>query len=32
MQEGVVFNTRYQVLHKLGCGAFSTVWLCQDTR
>ncbi|NXS28882.1 SRPK kinase, partial [Pomatostomus ruficeps] len=32
MQEGEVFNTRYQVLRKLGCGAFATVWLCQDMR
>ncbi|KAF2988050.1 hypothetical protein EK904_005426, partial [Melospiza melodia maxima] len=32
MQEGEVFNTRYQVLHKLGCGTFATVWLCQDMR
>ncbi|RMB98909.1 hypothetical protein DUI87_24454 [Hirundo rustica rustica] len=32
MQEGEVLNTRYQVLHKLGCGAFATVWLCQDMR
>ncbi|OWK63527.1 Serine/threonine-protein kinase SRPK [Lonchura striata] len=32
MQEGEVFNTQYQVLHKLGCGAFATVWLCQDMR
>ncbi|KFR11134.1 Serine/threonine-protein kinase SRPK, partial [Opisthocomus hoazin] len=26
------FNTRYQALRKLGCGAFATVWLCQDMR
>ncbi|NXO88100.1 SRPK kinase, partial [Sitta europaea] len=32
MQEGEVFNTQYQVLHKLGCGTFATVWLCQDMR
>uniref|UniRef100_H0ZDT1 non-specific serine/threonine protein kinase n=1 Tax=Taeniopygia guttata TaxID=59729 RepID=H0ZDT1_TAEGU len=32
MQEGEVFNTQYQVLHKLGRGAFATVWLCQDMR
>ncbi|NWS68663.1 SRPK kinase, partial [Crotophaga sulcirostris] len=32
VREGEVFNTRYQALHKLGCGAFATVWLCQDTR
>ncbi|NWU70947.1 SRPK kinase, partial [Pterocles burchelli] len=31
-REGEVFNARYQALHKLGCGAFATVWLCQDTR
>ncbi|XP_075289317.1 SRSF protein kinase 3 isoform X2 [Opisthocomus hoazin] len=30
--EGEVFNTRYQALRKLGCGAFATVWLCQDMR
>ncbi|KAJ7406881.1 SRSF protein kinase 2-like protein [Willisornis vidua] len=32
VQEGEVFNTRYQALHELGCGAFATVWLCQDVR
>ncbi|KFO79853.1 Serine/threonine-protein kinase SRPK, partial [Cuculus canorus] len=32
VREGEVFNTRYQALHKLGCGAFATVWLCQDIR
>ncbi|NWX13676.1 SRPK kinase, partial [Aegotheles bennettii] len=32
VQEGEVFNTRYQALRKLGCGAFATVWLCQDMR
>ncbi|NXJ62583.1 SRPK kinase, partial [Rostratula benghalensis] len=32
VREGEVFNTRYQTLHKLGCGAFATVWLCQDMR
>ncbi|NXS94987.1 SRPK kinase, partial [Jacana jacana] len=32
VREGEVFNTRYQALHKLGCGAFATVWLCQDMR
>ncbi|NWX83441.1 SRPK kinase, partial [Nothoprocta pentlandii] len=31
-QEGEVFNMRYQALRKLGCGAFATVWLCQDLR
>ncbi|NXV90456.1 SRPK kinase, partial [Calonectris borealis] len=32
VREGEVFNTRYQALRKLGCGAFATVWLCQDMR
>ncbi|NXW16529.1 SRPK kinase, partial [Circaetus pectoralis] len=32
VREGEVFNTRYQALCKLGCGAFATVWLCQDMR
>ncbi|NXP24708.1 SRPK kinase, partial [Scytalopus superciliaris] len=32
VQEGEVFNTRYQALRELGCGAFATVWLCQDVR
>ncbi|KAF4789455.1 SRSF protein kinase 3-like protein [Turdus rufiventris] len=32
VQEGEVLNARYQVLHKLGCGTFATVWLCQDMR
>ncbi|NWR83095.1 SRPK kinase, partial [Furnarius figulus] len=32
VQEGEVFNMRYQALHELGCGAFATVWLCQDVR
>uniref|UniRef100_U3KE34 non-specific serine/threonine protein kinase n=1 Tax=Ficedula albicollis TaxID=59894 RepID=U3KE34_FICAL len=32
VQEGEVLNTQYQVLHKLGCGTFATVWLCQDMR
>eukprot|EP00397_Hematodinium_sp_SG-2012_P001326 GEMP01001327.1.p1 GENE.GEMP01001327.1~~GEMP01001327.1.p1 ORF type:complete len:884 (+),score=266.16 GEMP01001327.1:87-2654(+) len=27
---GEVYNNRYKVLHKLGWGHFSTVWLCQD--
>jgi len=27
---GEVFNSRYQVLGKLGYGAHSTVWLCRD--
>ena len=25
-----VFNQRYQVVGKLGYGAYSTVWLCRD--
>ncbi|NXE56333.1 SRPK kinase, partial [Casuarius casuarius] len=32
VQEGEVFNMRYRALHKLGCGAFATVWLCHDVR
>ncbi|NXO03201.1 SRPK kinase, partial [Rhinopomastus cyanomelas] len=32
VRQGEVFNVRYQALHKLGCGAFATVWLCQDMR
>ncbi|KFW82127.1 Serine/threonine-protein kinase SRPK, partial [Manacus vitellinus] len=32
VQEGEVFNTRYRALRELGCGAFATVWLCQDMR
>jgi serine/threonine-protein kinase SRPK3 len=27
---GEVFNSRYQVLTKIGFGANSTVWLCRD--
>lgn len=27
---GEVFNSRYQVVGKLGYGAYSTVWLCHD--
>jgi serine/threonine-protein kinase SRPK3 len=27
---GDVFHSRYQVLGKLGYGAYSTVWLCRD--
>jgi hypothetical protein len=27
---GDVFNSRYQVLAKLGFGTASTVWLCRD--
>lgn len=30
VQVGEVYNTRYQVVAKLGWGHFSTVWLCQD--
>ncbi|NXE12420.1 SRPK kinase, partial [Lophotis ruficrista] len=32
VREGDVFNAQYQALRKLGCGAFATVWLCQDMR
>ncbi|XP_069499333.1 SRSF protein kinase 3-like [Ambystoma mexicanum] len=28
--KGEVFNGRYQVMHKVGWGYFSTVWLCRD--
>lgn len=27
---GEIYNNRYKVMHKLGWGHFSTVWLCQD--
>mmetsp|Transcript_61685 Transcript_61685/g.142154 ORF Transcript_61685/g.142154 Transcript_61685/m.142154 type:complete len:525 (+) Transcript_61685:108-1682(+) len=27
---GDVYNNRYRVIHKLGWGHFSTVWLCED--
>ena len=27
---GEIFNSKYQVLGKLGYGAYSTVWLCRD--
>ena len=27
---GQVFQSRYQVVGKLGYGAYSTVWLCRD--
>jgi serine/threonine protein kinase len=27
---GEIFNSQYQVLGKLGYGAYSTVWLCRD--
>jgi hypothetical protein len=29
---GEVFNDRYQVITKLGCGVGSTAWLCRDLR
>ncbi|NXM69160.1 SRPK kinase, partial [Serilophus lunatus] len=32
VREGEVLNTQYQALCELGCGAFATVWLCQDIR
>jgi len=27
---GEIFNSKYQVLGKLGYGAYSTVWFCRD--
>ncbi|XP_063797082.1 SRSF protein kinase 3-like [Pseudophryne corroboree] len=30
VQTGEMLNRRYQVLHKVGWGYFSTVWLCRD--
>ncbi|XP_061478084.1 SRSF protein kinase 2-like [Rhineura floridana] len=30
VRKGEVFNGRYLVAQNLGCGYFSTVWLCQD--
>jgi hypothetical protein len=27
---GEIFQSRYQVVGKLGFGAYSTVWLCRD--
>ncbi|KAI9842414.1 MAG: hypothetical protein M1837_007159 [Sclerophora amabilis] len=30
VRTGEVFNSRYQVVGKLGYGAYSTVWLCRD--
>jgi len=27
---GEVFQSRYQVIGKLGYGSYSTVWLCRD--
>lgn len=32
VQIGQVFNSRYQVVTKLGFGSSSTVWLCRDLR
>ncbi|XP_037540469.1 SRSF protein kinase 3-like [Nematolebias whitei] len=32
VQVGDTFNTRYQVVSKLGWGVFSTVWLCTDLK
>ncbi|MCJ1398649.1 hypothetical protein MMC11_001850 [Xylographa trunciseda] len=29
---GAIFNVTYQVLSKLGYGAYSTVWLCRDLK
>lgn len=29
---GVVFQSRYQIISKLGFGANSTVWLCRDVQ
>ena len=29
---GEVFDSRYKVIAKLGCGASSTAWLCRDLR
>lgn len=29
---GEIFNARYQVVGKLGYGAYSTVWLCRDLK
>ena len=29
---GQIFHNRYQVLRKLGFGAVSTVWLCNDLK
>ncbi len=29
---GNFFNTRYQIIAKLGYGAYSTVWLARDER
>lgn len=29
---GEIFKDRYQVLSKLGYGAYSTVWLCRDLK
>ncbi|KAJ6668112.1 hypothetical protein lerEdw1_015489, partial [Lerista edwardsae] len=32
VRKGETFSGRYHVLQNLGCGYFSTVWLCQDMR
>jgi hypothetical protein len=29
---GDVYNSRYQIIRKLGWGHFSTVWLCWDLK
>lgn len=29
---GEVFNDRYKVITKFGCGVGSTAWLCRDSR
>lgn len=29
---GELFSSKYQVVGKLGYGAYSTVWLCRDLR
>lgn len=29
---GEIFNAKYQMIGKLGYGAYSTVWLCRDLR
>lgn len=32
VQIGQVFNSKYQVVGKLGYGAYATVWLCRDLK
>jgi eukaryotic-like serine/threonine-protein kinase len=32
LQANTVFASRYKLLHKLGAGGFSEVWLAEDTR